>query len=430
MRIILIYLLLFTFFVDQVLGPTGLSHLMKGLSLFNLNLYMLFAVWLIVVLQRRTIFEPNNLNLILMLMVLVVFISIPTKMFRGEIRVSIFSEILSLKTWINPLLLFFILFNIIDDEKTCNQTLFGLGVLFLALILNQLFALLGFTSFGARIISKIGRIGGFSAAGVYAVSLVLFFPLALSGSFLMKRSKPLKIACIMLVFLTLVGLVSAGSRNGVLSLFCGMLIYVLILKRKKIISLLPIVFLAIMMIVTSTAAFFVAPSSVREKVVNRFVPTADENLDDYSSGRIILWTYGLMLFAEDPIMGHGHNSFLKLTRLRRFPVSGAPHNEYLRHLVEYGIIGFLVFCMIFLKIFQNIWQALERTTDPLRKQVYISYIAGLSGFMVGMFFTNIGPAMYIFWIYTAVIYKYVQLDMDKEEVSADKRIAAGIPSPL
>ena len=431
MRIILIYFLLFTFFIDQVLGPVGLSHMLKGLSLFNLNLYLLLIVWLLAIVQRRKIFMPNNINNLLILMGLVVLMSIFVKILRGEIpNISIMNEILSFKAWLNPVLLFFILFNIIDDENTCNQILLGLGVLFLSLILNQLFALSGFTSYRAQMIAKMGRIGGFSAAGVYAVSLVLFFPLVLSGSFFMKRSNLLKIGCIMLVFLFLVGLVSAGSRNGIVSFLCSMLVYLFILKRKKIIGLLPIVFLTVMMIVASATAFFASPSGVKEIVVNRFVPTTNKDLDEYSSGRIVLWKYGLILFIENPIMGHGRNSFFKLIQLRRFPVYGTPHNEYLRHLIEYGIIGVLVFCMIFLKIFQNIWQALERTTDPWRKQVYLSYLAGLCGFMAGIFFTNIGPAMYIFWIYTAVIYKYTQLDLDKEEISADKMEVVATSSRL
>jgi len=62
--------------------------------------------------------------------------------------------------------------------------------------------------------------------------------------------------------------------------------------------------------------------------------------------------------------------------------------------------------------------------------LYISYIAGFCGFVVGMFATNAGPSLVIFWIYTAVIYKYAQLDMDKKVISEGKREAAANPFPL
>jgi len=220
MKIILIYFLLFTFYIDQVRGAVGFSHMLKGLSLFNLNLYLLLIVWLLAIVQRRKIFMPNNINKLLILMGLVVLMSIFVKILRGEIPdISIMNEIILFKAWLNPVLLFFILFNIIDDEETCNRTLLGLYFLFLALIVTQLLATFGITGYKAEVIAKLGRAGGFSASGVYAVSLVLFFPFVLSGSVLMKISNLFKTGCITLVFLILVGLVNAGSRNGAVAFF-------------------------------------------------------------------------------------------------------------------------------------------------------------------------------------------------------------------
>ena len=420
MKIIFIYLLLFTFYIDQVMGPVGFSQ-MKGLSLFNLNLYLLLIVWLLAIVQRRKIFMPNNINKFLILMGLVVLMSIFVKILRYEIpNISIMNEIILFKGWLNPVLLFFILFNIIDDEETCNQILLGLCFLFLALIVTQLFATFGITGYKAASIARRGRVGAFGAAGEYAITLVLFFPFVLSGSLLMKRSSLFKIGCITLVFLTLVGLVNAGSRNGAVAFLCSMLVYLLILKRKKIMGLLPIIFLIIMMIVVGATAFVVSPSKVKSKISERFNPSTSEDLDDYTSGRIGLWTNGWKLFVDSPLIGHGRNSFMILSQLRGYPEYGAPHNEYLKHLAEHGLIGFIVFFLIFFKIFQNIWQSLETTTNPWGKQLYISYIAGLCGYMVGMFATNTVPSLVIFWIYTAVIYKYAQLDMDKKEISVAK----------
>ena len=80
--------------------------------------------------------------------------------------------------------------------------------------------------------------------------------------------------------------------------------------------------------------------------------------------------------------------------------------------MEFGIVGLAIFLLIFFKIFQNVWQSLNTTTSPWEKLLYLSYISGFFGYLTGMFFTNMGAARYIFWIYTAIIYKYAQLDMD------------------
>jgi len=431
MKIIFIYLLLFTFYIDQVMGAVGFSHILKGLSLFNLNLYLLLIVWLLAIVQSRKIFMPNNINNLLVLMGLVVLMSIFVKILRYEIpNISIINEVLGFKAWLNPVLLFFILFNIIDDEETCNQTLLGLCFLFLALILTQLFATFGISGYKAESVAKFGRAGGFGAAGEYAITLVLFFPFVLSGSFLMKRSDLFKTGCIILVFLTLVGLVNAGSRNGAVAFLCSMMVYLLILKRKKIIGLLPIIFLIIAMIVVGATAFVVSPSSVKTVVSERFDPSTSGDVRLYTSGRTEFWKNGWKLFIDSPLIGHGRNSFIILSQLRGYRYCGAPHNEYLRYLAEHGLIGFIVFFLIFFKIFQNIWQSLETTTNPWGKQLYISYIAGFCGYMVGMFATNTGPSLVIFWIYTAVIYKYAQLDMDRKETSEVKSETATILSPV
>jgi len=412
MRIVPIYLVFFTFLVDQVFGKVGFS--VKGLSLFNLTIYLLMFVWVLdVIIKKQKVFQTNNVNKYMILMILIVLLSIPVKIYHGEIPgISIKSGIIDFKQWFNPILLFFILFNIINDKKTCNRALFGLCFVFVITILLQLSATFGITHYAAKSIDKYGRAGGFSAAGVFAVSLVLLFPFALSGSVLMKKGRLFKVGCMVLLFLMLMGLINAGSRNGALAFLVSMLVYLLILKREKIMGVLPIIFLIIMMVAIGVIAYVVSPPSVKEVVTERFDPTATEDLEHYSSGRLLLWGNGLKLFSERPLLGHGQDSFIILSQLRGFFYIGAPHNDYLRCLVEFGIVGLVIFLLIFFKIIQNAWQSLNTTKSPWEKQLYLSYISGFFGYLSGMFFTNMGSTSHIFWIYTALIYKYAQLDMD------------------
>ena len=137
MRIILIYLVFLTFYINQVIGAVGFS--IKGFSLFNLNIYLLLFLWVAVALKRKKIFLSNNVNKYIILLGVIVLASIFVKILRGEIpNISIRAEITGLKQWINPVLLFFILFNIIENEETCNRTLWGLCFLVIATILSVL----------------------------------------------------------------------------------------------------------------------------------------------------------------------------------------------------------------------------------------------------------------------------------------------------
>jgi len=158
----------------------------------------------------------------------VVLMSIFVKMLHGEIPyISIKSEIIDFKGWLNPVLLFVILFNIIDDEETCNRILLALCFLFMVLILTQLLGMFGITDYRAAALERRGRIGGFGAPGEYAITLALFLPFVVSGIFFIKRSSLFKIGCISLGFLTLVGLVNSGSRNGAMSLLFSIMVYLL-----------------------------------------------------------------------------------------------------------------------------------------------------------------------------------------------------------
>jgi O-antigen ligase len=346
------------------------------------------------------------------------------KILKAEIPdVSILGEIIIFKTWLNPVLLFFILFNIINDEETCNKTLFGLCLLVFVLILTQLLATFGITNYGARSIERFGRVGGFGAAGEYAITLALLLPFVLSISFLAKKGFIVKFVGRILVFLILMGLVNAGSRNGAVTLLCSLTVYLVLLKREKIMGFIPIVLLATMMIVVGTAAFLASPSGVKEVVTERFDPTTAEDVDELTSGRTDLWKNGWKLFIESPLWGHGNNTFKELSRLKGYPRYGHPHNEYLKHLAENGVIGFSVFLLIFYKIYQNVQRALSATGNRWQKLLYLSYLSGLISFMVGIFATNTGPSLYLFWIYTGIIYKYIQLEKNKEESIGEAMIA-------
>ena len=284
--------------------------------------------------------------------------------------------------------------------------------LFVAFILLQLSATFGLSGYAAASVERFGRAGGFASAGVFAVSLVLFLPFALSGSFLAKKGGLFKAGCLGLLFLMLMGLVNTGSRNGVLTFFVSMAVYTLILKRAKLMGMLPIITLVITMVAIGGLAFVASPPSLREEIFERFDPSKAEDIEDYSSGRLWIWQRGMEFFLESPILGHGQNSFVELSRLRNFSKVFAPHNDYLRCLVEFGIVGLIIFLLIFYKIFQNMWRSLNITTSPWEKLLYISYISGFCGYLTGMFFTNMSATSDLFWIYTAIIYKFSQLDMD------------------
>ena len=411
MKTILIYFLLATFWVENALGIE--LRWGTGLNIFNLNIYILLIVWAFQVLSTRTLLEPNNVNKYLILMISLMIVSIPVKMLLAEIpNIRVLSEIINVKKWANPIILFFVLCNIVDKEKTCRTVLFGLTVLMVVTVSTMLFNAMGLIHGGAVSLGREGRYAGFSEVNQYASYLVLFIPLLLSP-FLFRKGFLIKITITIMLIIAFAGLIATGSRGGLLSFCFCMLVYLALLYYQKIFSLRLVILLTCTVLLLGVVSYVIAPSEVKQTLRTKLDPANLEDLDQYSSGRTLIWRAGLLLFLDSPIYGHGKNTFIPLVS-KRYRISGNSHNDYLLYMVEYGIIGLVIYLMIYLKVFQHVWHQFKTTRDSWRKRLYMAYIAGFGGYALSMFFVNLFAPRYMFWIYTAIIYRYSQLEKNKQ----------------
>jgi len=235
MTTLLVYLLLLCFWGEKALG-FQLSSI-KGLSFMNFSIYLLLFAWALKVAFKRKFYDPSNLNKYLLLFILVGMVSIMVKIWNGEIQnISILGEIVSLKNWANPFIIFFVVFNVINHENTCNNVLFGLVFLLCITVASMFLVIFGVADIGIVKLTHEGRASGFGNANTYASYLVLFLPLLLSYC-LFHKVLLVKYASILLFIMTLGGLFLTGSRGGFFSLLFGMTGYLMILHREKILRL-------------------------------------------------------------------------------------------------------------------------------------------------------------------------------------------------
>lgn len=387
----------------------------KGFSLSNIAVYLLLFVWAVRIAIQKKFFESNNVNKYLILMILVALVSIPLKVWHNEIpNIDIIGELMSLKDWADPYIIFFILYNIIDDEKTCRNTLLGLIVfLFVTALTTPLISL------GTLKISKVGahyygRAGGFTEPNQFASYLVFFVPLAMTY-FLFPKSLIYKIPCGVLLIVCFTALVTTGSRGGALAFILSMAVYFMLLKRENILHLRGIVLVIMTLILVSFFSFLLVPPKVKQTVGQRFDFRDAETLDEIKigHGRLFTWQNGLQIFLERPILGHGQRTFA-LLYLKRFGIWRSAHNNYLKHMVHFGVVGLAVFIMILTRIFQHVWHHFKATSSLWHKKLYISYIAGFLGYTFSMIGVEVSAPRILFWIYTAAIYKYTELDIIRE----------------
>jgi O-antigen ligase len=340
-------------------------------------------------------------------MIFFILISIPIKHLIDEIHTEgLLPDILAIKQWIEPWLLFFIFCNIINNNKILRSTITGLLIIMAVSIITMLLDVFNIATIGAIRTTHEGRAAGLAEPNQYAAVLVLFLPLMLSFLIIYK-SLFLKTVSGFFCFITLIALICTGSRGGFIALGFSTLAYVYFLWQQGIIKKRNIFVLCIIFSLGITFSFAVIPENFQKSLQNRLNPNFAEDVADYTSGRTKIWISGVQLFLDSPIYGHGIHTFKPLL-IDRFYMHNESHNDYLMYLVEFGIIGLLVFVIIYIQIFRYMLLCINNSENTFHRLFYISYTCGLVGYVVCLFGVNLyNPIRIILWIYTAVVYRYV-----------------------
>jgi len=405
MQIILFYFLIFTFWLEQALN-FKLTYI-KGMSLMNLSIFMLLLFWAFKIVQKRKIFEPCNINKYIFLLIYVAGISIFLKIIYREVAsVSLIDEIISLKNWSNPLMLFVIIYNTIEDETDCRKALLGLIFLLFACVLTtQLFITGVIPQLGGKVY-KMGRASGFVEPNQYASYLVLFIPVVITFLLNAKRMVIKALISIFLFFI-LFDLMATGSRGGFVSFLFSLSVYFFLIFRAGIIRFSRVFLLIVVFVSIGYGSLLWTQSQMDSTVIDRLSKENSLSLDSYTSGRIGILTEGLSQFVKKPIFGHGNDMFGHLMK-KELGKSWNSHNDYLFHLVNYGLVGFTVFIILYISTFRHVYVGLKNTADEWLKKMYISYLAGGAGYAMSMMFVNLFSPRYVFWVFTAIIYRIIQ----------------------
>jgi len=403
--VLFFYFFLIAFWIENVFG-FKLTPI-HGVSLLNLSIYLLLISWAIRVIKTRKLFEPAKVNKYLVLLFLVVLVSIPMKYLMNELpNLSLYEELVSLKGWLNPILVFFILYNVLDDEKQCRYAMGGLLVFLVVTIVSAIAVYTGGFELGKLKIAK-ERSAGFAEPNQFAAYLVLFVPLFISGLLFGGYRK--KLFSVFIIFGVMISLFITGSRGGMISLLIAVLVYFYIFRALRLLRLWALILtLCFGIPLFGASAFFFAPEKARKTVMERFDPTKAKDTDEFTAGRISLWKNGFRLFLDSPVYGHGQATFIPLMK-KNFRISGNSHNDYLLYLVHHGVIGLGLFLMVLWTLFRESWKIGVASERHGLKTLSLSYVSGFSGFVTAMFGVNIIQPLFLFWAYSAIILKYGRL---------------------
>ncbi len=207
-----------------------------------------------------------------------------------------------------------------------------------------------------------------------------------------------------LILLMLFAFVLTFSR-GSWVVFVFSMVVMGILRYRRILVFLP-VFLIV--------AVFLIPG-----VQDRIYEVIDPSHARATSGlewRLNAWAQVGTLLSEKPIFGHGLGMvFVKMGYLT--------HNDYLRLLVEVGIVGLLAYLWMAVQFLSKTWRDYRRTQSNTAKSFHVGLLALTLGFLVRQSADNTlrnTSTMMFFWIFLALTRNIFLIDSELDTADTVK----------
>ncbi|WP_069648886.1 O-antigen ligase family protein [Caloranaerobacter ferrireducens] len=216
----------------------------------------------------------------------------------------------------------------------------------------------------------------FGNPNILAEYLIMSIPISIS--LFWSTKKLLKKLIFLVSSLILIGtLILTFSRGGWLGFAFGLLIFVVLVEKRLLLSLIP----------AGVLAIFIMPSSVIHRI------TTIGNLSDSSNAyRIKVWTITLDIIRDNWMTGVGfgyipfRETFIKY--IRTMNVYHA-HNMYLETLAEMGIGGFVLFISFIFIIYKYAIITLMKNNDRYLRTITAGVLAGLSSVLFHGLFENV-----------------------------------------
>jgi O-antigen ligase len=191
-----------------------------------------------------------------------------------------------------------------------------------------------------------GELRRFAAGGMdpnsLAMTLALGLPMAWYLGMTHARSS-IRWICRIYLPIGLFGIVLTGSRGGMITAMVALLIVPLAMTNLSAGKLVTTV---VMLAISGGLAVAYVPDTVVERL-----STTTESVQDMSlGGRIRLWQAGFHAFIQRPVMGYGTSAFKQAINPEMGQLTQLAHNSYISVLVEEGIIGLMLYLLMFLLV--------------------------------------------------------------------------------
>ncbi len=226
---------------------------------------------------------------------------------------------------------------------------------------------------------------------VYAMYLVML-SILVTSILLQERSSLKKKGLFLLLALLLSSLIFTYMRGAWIGLILAMLVLG-ILKHRKLLFLAPL---------GVVLAIHIFPS-----ILQRFAPIFDPNSFQYTSlgWRIRMWMLSFNYFLQNPVFGLGFGNYIFVYH-KMMELYMAAHNDYLRILVETGMVGFSCFIWMLWSLLKMGIKAYQKWDNSYYQHICLGFLALWVAYVVMSIadnYFNQGTIQWYFWTYAALV---------------------------
>ncbi len=274
---------------------------------------------------------------------------------------------------------FLLTINNVKDEKTLNTVLKTWIVVGLLCALSGMYELIAITIPAVKKLSTgtitfwgpSVRVSAMKETPhrvgfILNVCLLIIVP-----QFVISQSKKFKAYLVFCISTAVVIIISTMSRSTWIACFYGVTccsFYSKRLAKTLIISCVAVILLY----------FLLAPESLQHAITERFKGVLDPLETSSIEGRSSVWTAGIEMFRQRPLIGVGIGSFSVLAAKFGSEILDAPHDVYVFFLAEFGLIGVTIFLALIATNFLLLIRGLRYITNDANKFVLFGLFIGLS----------------------------------------------------
>jgi O-antigen ligase len=304
-------------------------------SLVRLSGLLVVVLWVFTIILTGKFHKPHNFHII----AFVFFLWNVASLFWSF---GFSDSIVRIRTYSQLFIFMIILWDVL--RKPCDLIFAMQAYIFGAwvAITNTLFHFMKGEEF------RIYSIGRYSATGVNPVDLAVILSIGIPLAWYIvvfsregQSNGFLKLINFAYIPASILSIALTASRTGIIT-FLPALLYIFLTSHRLKLHLRMLAFITIFLIILALIPYLPQPTIERLSTTVASISSAD------LGGRVFIWKTALSYFVDKPIIGIGSGAFAAIVDFK-----SVVHNTYLSILVEVGLIGLILFCIILLIVIYN-----------------------------------------------------------------------------